>query len=145
MYELHLYKWHLESPKNKGGWVYISKIENIKNMFYKHNCVFAKYIFQQNTERKWGINWAYGTNMRIDNRFLWTLKSNAVKTDWVKNIYFFLSFFWSFNDSVVSAEAQGFCITVPHTKRKSMQLDLLANINSLISFRYYRRNGLGEI
>lgn len=63
----------------------------------------------------------------------------------LKIFTFFLSFFWSLNDSVVSAEAQGFCITVPHTKRKSMQLDSLANINSLISFRYYRRNGLGEI
>lgn len=135
----------LKALKTKEAGFISAKQRTLKTCFI-NTTVYLQNIYSNRTQKESGASTELMERIGGLTTVFYELSNPMLSRQIELKIFtFFLSFFWSLNDSVVSAEAQGFCITVPHTKRKSMQLDSLANINSLISFRYYRRNGLGEI
>lgn len=73
--------------------------------------VYLQNIYSQRTEKSGAstehMKWIWG----CDNHYLWTLKSNAVKTDWVKNIHFFFKLFLAFWCFCCASWGSGFSVS----------------------------------
>lgn len=73
--------------------------------------MYLQNIYSPRTEKSGAsterMKWIRG----CDNQYLWTLKSNAVKTDWVKNIHFFFKLFLAFWCFCCASWGSGFSVS----------------------------------